>query len=208
MGLLFEFNNQQFELFSCGQFGVSVFNLTTEKRQYFNSLSEVPENWPDHAREYLKNANFKPYETCHICLAPETPMCSCLITMEGREDYDIWKTPLFINDISPPPYIDELEHLLKLATEKLQMSSLLSKMEDRQKVVKNAIVLIGKYIQRQRLITKEASQYYQNAATVLKNYANHCRDELIEQRERNKRAFSESRIQLIEALSGKSKCVS
>ena len=204
MGLLFEIDDCQYELFSSQGQGVSYINLTTGQRQYIESKEQIPETWPQNVKDSLAGANFITHDVCNICLQPQTPLCRCIMTMEG--EYDLWHVPPELASIDPPHTIDDLQHLIFQAKKTVEVACVVADPPHRSKLANKAIDLIGKYVSRQRLIAQAAGAHYASAANVLRNYSKACLDEITTLRNKQRASFKDHRMGLLEALLGERTC--
>lgn len=204
MGLLFEHDGCQVELFAFGGCGVSYVNLTTAKRHYLSARSEVPHGWPQNVKDMLDNAQFVKHDACPVCLQPQMPLCRCIITAD--EDSGMCCTPVELTRIDPPNRIDGLDHLLGQAKKTVDVACVCSRAEHRFELAKNAIGLIETYVRRQQLIAQEAEQHYAQAANVLRNHSNACHQEIAALRERQRSGFVEHRKDLLDAVTGRRAC--
>ena len=204
MGLLFEIDGCQYELFSSNGQGVSYINLTTGQRHHMSSKEQIPETWPQDVKDSLQGANFVTHDVCTLCLQPQTPLCRCIMTMEG--EYDLWRVPPELARIDPPNTIDDLQHLICQAKKTVEIACVVAEQPHRAKLAHKAIDLVGKYVSRQRLIAQAAGAHYANAANVLRNYSKACFDEITALRQKQRRAFTDHRQGLLEAILGERTC--
>lgn len=205
MGLLFETQDGcQIELFlNGGTDGVSYVNLVTSIRTYINKMNEIPQDWPQNVKDMIRPGSLRQQDLCHICLQPQNPLCTCLLTMDG--EYDAWCTPRVLERIDPPTPIDNLPHLMCQAKKSIELMCI-AKKADRSTLAQKAIDLVGQYVTRQRLIAQVTGDHYARAANVLRNYAQQVAGEITNLRQRVKDNFRDSRRDVIAALFREKTC--
>ena len=127
MGLLFEHDGCQLELFSGGTEGVFYANLTTGKRHHIASKDDVPLDWPQNAKDALDRAQFVVHDVCSICLQPQTPLCRCVVSPDDP------CVPNVLARIDPPRAIDPLEHLMCQARKTIEIACSAARAPDRSR---------------------------------------------------------------------------
>ena len=203
MGRLFEVDGCQYELFASGGQGVSCVNLTTSNRIFLASKEDIPEQWPQDIKDSLQDVQFVRHDFCAICLQPQTPLCGCRM-----DTYDMWCVPRVLEQIDPPPEIDDMSHLMHQAEKTMELACVADSSSHRKTLISKAIELVNGFMQRQRTVTQATVAHYVTSAGILRNYAKACYNEISALREHQKVAFVNHRKDFLEEVSGRRTCQS